>query len=42
MGNAYFKHRSLHKYTRVAMGGVKKELTSSYVERGMIYFLKEL
>ena len=24
------------------MGGVKKELTSSYVERGMIYFLKEL
>ena len=28
MGNAYFKHRSLHKYTRVARGEDRLEVKS--------------
>ena len=46
MGNTYFEHRSLHKYTRVARGqdrvGVKVMVDLVLVKKDMLHYVQDM
>ena len=46
VGNTYFKHKSLHKYTRVERGQdgveVKSMLDLVLVKRDMLYYVQDV
>ena len=46
MGNTYFEHKSLHKYTRVARGQdgveVKSMIDLVLAKKGMLHFVQDM
>ena len=46
VGNTYFKHRNLHKYTRVARGQDGLEVNSMIdlvlMKRGMLHYVQDM